>query len=308
MKPILITGYVNPDLDAVACSLAYSEYLNKKGGCTLAAIIGEAHDEAKYILDRFKINYPVSILNANEFSEVILVDASDLNGLEGKIGAEKVIEIIDHRRVHQAKQFPYAKIQIELVGSVATLIAEKFIKDSVQISKQSALVLAGAIISNTLNFKSSLTTNRDKKAFQYLNKTAQLSNIFWRELFKAKSDLSGDKLKKRIEGDLAFFTFSNKKVGIAQLEIIELEKLTQEREGKIIKILQDLQSKMNFDFLLINAIELEKKFNYFISPDINTQKILTNIFPEIKFNHYLAKKEKLLMRKQIVPLLKEILE
>ncbi|MFA6282432.1 MAG: DHH family phosphoesterase, partial [Candidatus Omnitrophota bacterium] len=128
MKPILITCYVNPDLDGVAGVLAYCEFLQKTGRDTVAGIIGEPHDEAKYILDRYNLTYPKSIIDAGDFDEVILVDASDLNGLEGHINPEKVIEIIDHRKINEADKFPGAKVQIELVGSASTLIAEKFIE------------------------------------------------------------------------------------------------------------------------------------------------------------------------------------
>ena len=75
MKPILITGYVNPDLDAVAGTIAYSEFLNKTSRNSVVGLIGEPHDEAKYILDNYHIKYPQIIPNADDFDEVILVDA-----------------------------------------------------------------------------------------------------------------------------------------------------------------------------------------------------------------------------------------
>ena len=178
MKPILVTCYVNPDLDGVAGAIAYGEFLQKTGKNTVVGIIGEPHDEAKYILDRFGFEYPPIIPNADNFDEVILVDASDLNGLEGKISAEKVIEIIDHRKVHEADKFPKAKAQIELVGAAATLVAEKFIQNNVDVSKESATLVYGAIISNTLNFKGSVTTDRDKEAAAWLNKVANCPKIF----------------------------------------------------------------------------------------------------------------------------------
>jgi manganese-dependent inorganic pyrophosphatase len=216
MKPTLVTCYVNPDLDGVAGAMAYAEYLQKTGQDVVAGIIGEPHDEAKYILDRFGIPYPRMILNADDFEKVILVDASDLNGLEGKISSDKVIEIFDHRKVHEADKFPNAKVQIELVGAAATLIAEKFMKNNVAISKESAILVCGAIISNTLNFKGTVTTDRDKTAVALLNKIAGLSENFWKELFTAKSDLSGAKLAERIESDSAWFEIGGKKIGIAQ--------------------------------------------------------------------------------------------
>lgn len=306
MKQILITCYVNPDLDGVAGAIAYCEFLQKTGKNAVVGIIGEPHDEVKYILDRYNFTYPQTILNSDNFNEVILVDASDLNGLEGKIAPEKVIEIIDHRKINEADKFPNAKVQIELVGSASTLIAEKFIQNNINISKESATLLCGAIISNTLNFKGGVTTERDKKAVEYLNKIALLPNNFWKELFGAKSDLLGDKLKERIEGDFAWFVLGDKKVGIAQIEIIGVENLIKERGEEIIQILEKIKAEMNLDFIFQNTIELEDCKNFFVA-DNQTQSLLEKVL-NIKFDGFVAEKPNLIMRKQIVPLLKEELE
>jgi len=307
MKPILITGYVNPDLDAVAGAIAYCEFLNKTDKNAVVGILGEPHEEAKYILDRFNIEYPQTVSTSDDFDEVILVDASDLIGVEDKVNPEKVIEIIDHRKVHEAEKFPNAKVQIELVGSASTLIAERFIQNNMNISKNSAILLCGAIISNTLNFRGGVTTDRDKIAFDFLNKTAQLSSDFSKELFSAKSDLSGDKLKERILGDLAWFNIADRKVSIAQIEMIGAKELIKERLNEIIEILEETKKEMKFGLIFQNIIDLEECKNYFVAYDNETKKLLEKILG-ISFYGNIAEKNSLIMRKQIVPLLKEELE
>ncbi|MFA6476110.1 MAG: DHHA2 domain-containing protein [Candidatus Paceibacterota bacterium] len=305
MKPILITGYVNPDLDGVAGAVAYCEFLKKMGKNVEVGILGEMHDEAKFIFDRYNLPYPQMVLNADNFDEVILVDASDLIGLEGKVAPEKVIEIIDHRKIHEADQFPNAKVQIELVGSAGTLIAEKFIQNNIDISKESAILLCGAIISNTLNFKvGGMEIGRDKQAVEYLNKVALLPADFWKELFLAKSDLSGDKLKERIEGDFAWFVMGDKKVGIAQIEIMGAEKLIKERGGEILKILEKIKGEMVLDYIFQNTLSLDENKNIFVTGDDETKILLEKIL-RIKFNGFVAERPDLIMRKQIVPLIKE---
>jgi len=307
MTPLLITSYVNPDLDGLASAIAYGEFLQKTDKKVVVGIIGVPHEEAQYVLDRFGFEYPQILSNTDDFNEIILVDASDLNGLEGKIAAEKVIEIIDHRKVHQADKFPYAKVQIELVGAAATLISEKFIQNKIAISKESATLLYAAIISNTLNFQGKVTTERDKKAAIWLNKIAQLPENFWRDLFLAKSDLSGNKLAERIEGDFAWFTMGKKKIGIAQIEMIGSKKLLQERINEILETLKVLQEKMDLDYIFQNTIELEEIKNFFVTSDPKSQKLLEKIL-KLKFTNNIAERSSLIMRKEIVPLLKTELE
>ena len=307
MKPILITGYVNPDIDAIAGTIAYCEFLQKTGKSAEVGILGEMHDEAKYVLDRFSFEYPQIILNSNNFNEVVLIDTSDLSGVEGNIELEKVIEIIDHRTIHEADKFSNAKVQIELVGSASTLIAERFIQSSVEISKKSAILLLSAIISNTSNFKGGVTTDRDRKVANYLNSIAKLPDNFWRELFEAKSDLSGEKLLNTIIGDLASYFIGNKKFSIAQIEMIGADKLIKERNNEIVEILDKVKKETNLDFIFLSVIDLEKEKTYLISNDEITKDLIRKIL-KVNFNGDIAERDGIIMRKQISPLLKEELE
>jgi manganese-dependent inorganic pyrophosphatase len=307
MKPILVTCYVNPDLDGVSGSVAYAEFLQKTGKLVVAGIFGEPHEEARYILNRFDILYPQVFSDAREFDEVILVDSSDLKGLEGRVMPENVVEIIDHRKTHDASAFPNAKAQIELVGAAATLVAEKFIKNDVSISKESAILLCGGIISNTLNFKAGVTTDRDREAFEWLNKEANLPEVFWKELFLAKSNLSGDTLPERIVGDFAWFEMGIKKVGIAQIEMIGAKELVTEREMEILQILNTIKEEKGLDYIFQSTLELESEKNYFVTDNAETKKLLEKVLG-IEFAYNVAIREGLIMRKQIVPLLKEELE
>jgi len=307
MKPILITCYVNPDLDGVAGALAYSEWLQKIGKEVTVGIFGEPHEEAKFVLDRFHFTYPQIIKDAGFYDEVILVDASDLIGLEGNIAPDKVIEIIDHRKINEADKFPKAQVQIELVGAAATLIAEKFMQNNVEISEKSATLLSSAIISNTLNFKGGVTTDRDRAAVEWLSHYRQMPADFWRELFSAKSNLAGPKLAERIEGDFAWFVLGGRRIGIAQIEMIGADELISERSNGILKSLDKMKTDLNLDLVFQNTIELEKGKNYIITADELTKIILTRIL-KVKFVGICAETESLIMRKQIVPLLKEELE
>jgi manganese-dependent inorganic pyrophosphatase len=307
MKALLITSYVNPDLDGIACSIAYGEFMQKNNRSVTVSIIGNPQEEAKYVFNRFGFPPLAVIENANDFDEVILVDTSETHMLDNKIAVEKVVEIIDHRQVHEADKFPNAVSQIELVGAASTLVTEKFIQNGVEISKQSATLLYCAIISNTLNFRASVTTHRDKEAAKWLNRTANLPADFWKELFLAKSDLSGNKLVERIEGDFALLDIGGKKIGVAQIEMIGVKKLLDDRGDEVVGALQAIQNKQGLDMVFQNTIELEEPKNYIIAYEPETKQLLEKIL-DIKFEGAVAERPNIIMRKQITPLLKGELE
>lgn len=302
MKPILVTCYLDPDLDGTAGAIAYAEFLEQSGRHAVAGILGRPHEEARYVLDRFGFAYPQMISNADDFDQVILVDSSDLIGLEGRVGPEKVIEIIDHRKAHHSEEFPNAKAQIELVGAAATLVAEKFMPADTPISLRSATLLASAIISNTLNFKASVTTDRDIAASAWLSTTAKLPRDFWKDLFLAKSDLTGDKLAQAIRGDYSCIVAGGKTIGIAQIEMIGARKLLLERGGEILNILNDLRTEKRWDMVFQSTIDLEECKNYFITDDSNVRALLEKTL-KVTFTGTIAERSEVLMRKQIVPLL-----
>lgn len=303
MKPILVTCYVNPDLDGYAGIFAYAELLNKQGRASQAAIVGAPSVEAQYVLDRFKIASLPVIPNSQDYQEIILVDASDLNGLGGKIEADKIVEIIDHRPLNEIDKFPQASTQIELVGAAATLIAEKFMAHNIAISSAAAILLYSAIISNTLNFRAGVTTERDRAAAAWLRPKLDISADYWKELFIAKSDASGDKLFKLMNGEFASFQVGGKKLSIVQLELIGAEKLVEEREEDILNILRDLKAQHGSDCIFLTIIELEKEKNYFVTEDLNLKMTLEKIL-QARFIGPVGVREGMIMRKQIMPLIK----
>ncbi len=302
MSTTLVTSYKNPDLDGVASAIAYAEFLQHLGLAASAGILGRPHVEASYVLGRFKIPLPRIIEDADEFTEVRLVDASDNGAFGGCIPIDKVTEVIDHRQVNNPNHFPKATFQLDLVGSAATLIAEKFMRANLGISSGAATLLYAAIISNTLNLKSSVTTFRDQQAASWLNQVAKLPNNFWQELFAAKSDLSGYKLTDTMLGDFKIFTFNGKTVGITQLEILAADKLLEQRAHEVVQALATMMSNHKLDFMFLNLIDLVADRNYFVTSDPETQILLAKVLKLI-FSNNIAERPGMILRKQIAPLI-----
>ncbi len=307
MKPILVTSYTGPDLDASACAVAYAEFLNKTGKEAVAGIMGDLHIEAKFVFEKSGAPMPLRLKDAHGFEQIILVDTSNLTMFEGKLLPKRVIEIIDHRDVHQAEQFPNAKVQIEKVGAAATLVAERFMESGIAISKESAVLLYGAIASNTLNFKGGRTTERDKKAFTWLEERTGVNKDFVHEMFLAKSDLSGARLKEALWSDFSWYTFGGKIVAIAQLEMIGGRGLAQTRREDILNELRNIKEKKSADYIFLNIIELEEQGNVFVAEKKDMQIILSQLF-SVSFSEKIARHQGLLMRKDIVPKLKRYFE
>ena len=101
--------------------------------------------------------------------------------------------------------------------------------------------------------------------------------------------------------------YGRQKVGIAQVEMIGAKKLVDERSGEIVQVLEKIKKEMNLDFIFQSTIELEDTKNFFVAQDYGTQKLLEKVL-KVRFDGITTERPNLIMRKQIVPLLKEELE
>ncbi len=307
MNEILVTSYQNPDLDGTACAVGYAEYLQKEGLQAIAAIFGTLHRETEFVLQSGSFEGPA---HAEEMSienmDVILVDASDATGIAKNIKLSQVTEVIDHRKVHHADDFKNAQIQIELVGSAATLIAEKFHSNNTSISGRSALLLYAAIVSNTINFQATVTTERDKEMAQWLKSVAKPSDDFPHKMFQAKSQLT-EPLELVFEHDFALIPLGSKSIGIVQLEIVDVEDFVKNNLGQIQSLLKSIKTTRSLDMIFLTLIDVEKARNFLIAIDQATKDILTKAL-SVEFVDSIAERDGILMRKQITPLLKETLD
>lgn len=304
---ILITSYLDPDIDGTASAMAYAELLRAQGKVAEAALYGTPSVETLWVADRFKIPLPSSPDLSGR--EVVVVDASDKNLLDlAGLKPEQVVEIIDHRAANDASYFSNAKVQIEKVGSCATLIAERFISAGREPSSASAILMASALISNTLNFNSGNTTDRDRKAYAWLGSFAALPADHARNMFIAKSDLSGNKLEARMENEYALMEFSGKKVMICQIEMVGTQELMREREAEMIATLNKLAVRLSADYYFLSLVELdpENSLNIFISEHPESRKILESILG-LHFDGLYAVRPGLIMRKEIFPLVQKYL-
>jgi manganese-dependent inorganic pyrophosphatase len=305
MEKILITGYEDPDLDATSCAYAYSELLNKKAKTSTAALFGTPDKEARFVLNFLNIKIENASKIVDKYKKIILVDASDLDGISKEVDPKNIIEIIDHRKVNEAEKFPNAKINIDLVGSAATLIAEKFYKAKEEISKESATLLYSAIVSNTINFNAKVTTKRDIKMAKWLLDKLKLPQNYVHKMFLAKSTLD-EPLSTIFHVHLANFNLNKKKLTVVQLEIINVNQFVSKNMDQIKKLLKKIKVRNKSDYILLTCIDVEMLFNKFICIDIASEKLVSDAL-NVKFSKSIAKRNGVIMRKEIVPKIKDFL-
>jgi len=292
----IVTSYQNPDLDGVAASYAYAEFLNKTNKIAGYFIDGKKQLEVDVVLNYFNIELDNKNVNFN--NDIILVDTSSPNDISKDIILDNVIEVIDHREITEVEKFVNAKVQVELVGAAATLIVEKFYNSNIKISEESAILLYYAIASNTINFKASITTKRDIEMAKWLQKQYpdKLNEDIIKLIFKEKSKLEKP-LKKALEADLKLM----QSLAIAQLEIVDVKGFIDNNITEIKEALLTIKKDYNLKYVFLNCIDTFAGYSTYMIADIETEKMLSKVL-NIKFDNGIFKTDNIVMRKELVPL------
>ncbi|MDP2630955.1 MAG: DHH family phosphoesterase [Candidatus Uhrbacteria bacterium] len=298
MSRILVTPKVNPDLDGVACALAYAQLLREQGNDTEGIIFGLPQFEVNYFIEQHGIPIPIREDDAHgEWSNFVLVDASSMKGMPKQVIAEKVIEIIDHRAGSPEKDFPNAIIQNELIGAAATLITERYMKAGMMPLPEHAVLLYGAIYHNTLNFITSNTSERDRAAARYLEREYAIDPSIIHDMFLYATRETENDVYRALEQDAKEFGSGGYTIWAFQLQVWGDAIMAQKE--KIEESVRELTKKMGCDWAYLNIINLENSTSAIFFTDPIGQQIFSKAF-ERDFSYHWTHLPEIILRKQIM--------
>ena len=248
---VLIFGHKNPDTDTI-CSAMVKEILYKKNGCekSKAVILGNVNKETQYALNYLGLEAPELIEKVEEGQEVILVDHNEFNQSVEGIEKAKILEVVDHHRIANFETSEPLYYTARPFGCTSTILYKEFKHRNIEIEKTEAILMASAIISDTLLLKSPTTTKHDINALEELGKIAGINiEEYGLEMLKAGTDLDDFSAEELINLDAKSLDKDGTKFVIAQVNTVSIE--------DVLKRQNELEEAMN------NAIE-EKGLSLFV--------------------------------------------
>ncbi len=231
---VLVFGHKNPDTDSICSSIIHAMLDKKNGWETKAVRLGKINKETQYVLDYLGIEPPELIEKVEEGQEVILVDHNEFNqSIEG-IEQAKIIGVTDHHKIANFETSEPLYYIAKPYGCTATILFEEYKQWGHTIDKKEAVLMASAIISDTLLLKSPTTTEHDKKALEELVKIAEIDvNEYGLEMLKAGTNLDEFSVEELINLDAKKFEKGDISFVIAQVNTISIEDvLKREKEIK----------------------------------------------------------------------------
>ena len=291
---VITVGKSYIDIDGYASSIAYRELLRLKG--IESKFVSNAVLNYS-ITDSLKNNYTVDNYAVNSNDKYIILDLSDKSFFPEFVDENNIIEIIDHHPGYE--DYWNSKLGsnsiIEPIGSVATIIVEKYEKDNLldKMDKDVAMLLMASILDNTLNFTASITNERDKEAYKKLEALTNEYN-YASKYFSECQKYIEDNLKESIDNDIKIQKVSEYFPDVfGQLTIWDANELLQKRD-----LIHQIMNNYNNEWML-NIISLNNNSSYIMYSNEEIKNKLEQLLDCYEKNGVLIKTPAIL-RKEII--------
>ena len=253
-----VLGHLHPDTDSIISAIAAADLYAKRGFDVVPAAQGKPAPETAFVLERFGLTAP-QIVEDVAGRDLYLVDYSDLGQAPKGMDSATVMGIVDHHKLGDITTSLPLEAWIWPVGCTNTVLTNMYEFYGVEIPRSIAGGMLCAILSDTVMFKSPTCTEADKKAVAKLAAIAGVEDVMalGMEMFRIKSAVDGASMHDLVYRDFKDFDMGGKKVGIGQLEVVDLSLLDGVKDGLKQEIARIKADGRHSVFLLLTDIMKE---------------------------------------------------
>ena len=236
--------------------------------------------------------------------KVVLVDHNELGQAVAGLEQAEIIGIIDHHRLADVQTGNPVYMRNEPVGSTTSIIASMYQEHGLMPSPKLAGLMASAIISDTVMFKSPTCTPHDKILAERL---ARHAGIDCEELGKAmfsrgvSPDMPVDDLLKY---DIKEFHLTSHSLAISQITTVDSTPFLEKKDD-LIASMEKLRKEKQYDIVIMMITNVLKEGTELLFA--GDSEIIRNAFtPEDLRGNHVFLPQVLSRKKQIVPALSQI--
>ncbi len=309
---IYVTGHKSPDSDTVCGSIAYAALLRKLGYDAVPVVLGDINQESAYILQTAGLDVPERLEDASGLN-MVLVDHSDYS--QSADGAEnsRILSVIDHHGIGTITTDHQLIYDSRPLGAAATVIWIRYRNYGVELDKQTAHILLGAVLSDTKNLKADTTTFADKEAVKTLSDIAGITDVdaFYQNMYKASISYTGMTDEEIFFSDYKEYERGLTKYSIGCINVYdEADALNMAERMKAILSSTLPTTGMDMAFAQINIFHDDISITYIVPSDETADEVIRAAFPDKgEFDGTSYKFDPGMSRKQvIVPAITDVLD
>ena len=230
---------------------------------------------------------------------VVLVDHNEASQSVPGLEEADILEIIDHHRIADIQTRNPIYVRNEPVGSTNTIIASMFQDRGLMPSEKMAGMMAAAIISDTVMFKSPTCTIRDVKTAERM---ARIANISLEELGKEifSASVGSKSAEELLFTDYKEFHIAGHDLAVAQVTCVDSAAML-ERRDEFLKLMRKTASKnkLSMVILMLTDVLLEGTQILYVGDDETIQQA----FSETPRDNHVFLPHVMSRKKQVIPML-----
>ena len=278
--PIYVTGHKNPDTDTIGSSIAYAELLQQLGYDARAIVLGDINRETELVLERAGLEEPEKMEDVSGCN-MVLMDHSELAQSADGLQDANILTIIDHHGVGSVTTGKPLIYDARPLGSTATIVYIRYYNYGLTPSKQAAVAMLGAILSDTHNLVPSATTEADRIAVEALSELAGVEDVdaFYQEMFKALISYDGMTDEEIFFHDYKEYEAGGKKYGIGCIDVYD-EAEAREMAARMKDVVANSLSSSGVDmaFAQISVFHDDLSLAYLLASDEAADEVLQTAF------------------------------
>ena len=237
--------------------------------------------------------------------QVALVDHNERSqSVEGLEEAE-IIAIIDHHRIYDIRTDAPIYVRFEPLGSSNTIIYKICRENMVQIPKPIAGIMCGAILADTVMFKSPTCTQEDRRAAEVLAERAGVDlNELGKSVLSAASDVAGRPPRELLLADFKEFALGNLRFGVSSIETVNASAVAAMRP-ELQEHLRTLREERQYASVILMVMDIAHERTEMLI-DGHEREVADTLGRTLEDGHRIEFAGILSRKKQIVPILPAI--
>ncbi len=236
---------------------------------------------------------------------VALVDHNERSqSVEGLEEAE-IVAIIDHHRIYDIRTDAPIYVRFEPLGSSNTIIYKLFRENMTQIPKSVAGIMLGAILTDTILFKSPTSTQEDRRAAEMLAERAGVDlNELGRAVLSAASDVAGKRPRELLLADFKEFALGDLRFGVSSVETVNAAAVAAMR-AQLLEEMRALRDERRYASVILMVTDIAHEQTEMLVEG-HEREVAEAVGRSLEDGHRIQFPGILSRKKQIVPLLPAI--
>lgn len=235
--------------------------------------------------------------------QVVLVDHNELAQSVPGLEQAEILEIIDHHRLADIQTAAPIRFRNEPVGSTATIIAGMYQEKGLMPPTRLAGLLAAAIVSDTVMFKSPTCTETDHRMAERMARIAGESlNALGQEIFSASANESRS-VQDLFFADYKDFHIAGHDLGVSQIICVDSRKMLERRE-EFLSLMSKTAERRGYSMLLLMLTDVLRAGTELLF--VGDGEIIRNAFNVEVHDNSCFLPNVLSRKKQVIPMLSDL--